>query len=101
MNRFVRSFPIEGLALISTSRRSPPETHEFHLNWVVFKSDHQAGDGVGDNVSSLFLATTIEPSLLNHPRIEDLLRDPLSPETALEQVRPSPPSHNNNASYFV
>ena len=48
MIRYVRSFPIEGLALISTSCLSPPETHEFHLESVVLKSDHQAGDGVED-----------------------------------------------------
>ena len=75
MIRYLRSFPIEELALISTSRRSPPETHEFHLDWVVFKSDHQAGDGVED-ISSLSSVTTIESSLLDHPHIEDLLRDP-------------------------
>ena len=75
MIRYVRSFPIEGLALISTSCLSPPETHEFHLESVVLKSDHQAGDGVED-ISSLSSVTTIEPPLLNYPHIEDLLRDP-------------------------
>ena len=67
MIRYVRSFPVEGLALNSTSRRSPSETHEFHLDSVVFESDH---------IPSLSSATTIEPSLLNQPHIEDLLHDP-------------------------
>ena len=75
MIRYVSSFPIEGLALISTSRRSPPETHEFHPESVVFKSDHQAGDGMED-ISSLSSVTTVESSLLNHPHIKHLLRDP-------------------------
>ena len=74
MIRYVRSFPIEGLALISTSRRSPPETHQFHPESVVFKSDHQTGDGAED-ISSVSSVTTIEP-LLNHLHIEHLLRDP-------------------------
>ena len=75
MFRSVRSCPIEGHALISTSRRSLSETDEFHLEAIALDSDHQAGDGV-EEISSLSSVTTIEPSLLNHPHVEDLLHDP-------------------------
>jgi len=75
MIQSARSCPIEGHRVISTSHRSLSETDKFQLEAIALESDHQAGDGV-EEISSLSSVTTIEPSLLNHPHIKDLLHDP-------------------------